>query len=985
MNYYEKDLENLFEKELVLRGYQSVPFSQYDRTQCLLPTEIVQFLKTSQPDSWERFEDHYKSDSESRISKIISDKISKDGVLSVLREKIKDRGVHFELFYPQPRSGLNQDHERLYKTNRWSVVRQLHFSVHNENSIDVVLFLNGIPIVTVELKNQFTGQDVSHSEKQYRDRDHKEPIFRFKRCLVHFGVDHDRVSMTTKVEGSKTRFLPFNKDLENPINPKGSKTHYLWEEILEPSSLLDIVENFVHVSIEKTKEYDGKSDMVKEVTKEVLVFPRYHQLDVIRKLRRSLIDDGVGKNYLVQHTTGSGKSYSIGWLTHLISQLYRSNADLDKMFGTIIVVTDRKALDTQLGNTIQSLEKTKGTVVRVESGKELKESLEAGKTILVTTIQKFPVISEQIERLTSQSFGVIVDEVHSSQTGSSRESLNRSLTSGTEEDVETGEKEGEDLDSKILSIMEKRGQLSHVSFFGFTGTPKNKTIEMFGTPDENGIPRPFHTYSMKQSIGENFTLDVLQNYTTYSRLFRLVKKIEDDPRFPDSTSKRKLLKVVDEHPENLKQKIKIILDHFHNHTRKKILGNSRGMVVVSSRRMCVLYTQEMRRQLQEMGSPYNCLVGFSGSVSIDGKDFTESSLNPDVTDIPESFKLPQNRLLIVSNKFQTGFDEPYLHSMYVDKKLNGLNCVQTLSRLNRTCRGKLDTFVLDFVNDVDSVRESFQPYYTTTEIETITDPNRLYDLQSKIESVGVFSNDERDRVCEIFLDESRMKSGEFIPIIDQIVDRWKGLTEEEIRDDFRFNVKSFISMYGYISQISNFYETEWEKLSIFFRPLLKKLWIDHEPPSVNLLSLVDLEYYRLQKNYEGNVPLIDEQGILPPVHGGGSSPKEEEDELLSEIIRVINDRFGGEFTDDDRIHLQMLLDKVKKDEELDRIHQGDNSPTNKKESFEKVIDTTLTRMVNTNLEFYKKIKKDSERESTLIQLLYQEYLRSKDLGERKVG
>ena len=982
MNYYEKDLENLVEKELVTRGFGSVHFSQYDRPRCLLVSEIVEFLKSSQPKSWEKFEDYYKSESESRLSKIISDKVSKDGVLSVFRDKIKDRGIHFDLVFFQPRSGLNPDHERLYKTNRWSVVRQLHFSVQNENSIDVVLFLNGIPIVTIELKNQFTGQNVSHSEKQYRDRDVREPIFQFKRCLVHFCVDHDKVSMTTKIEGSRTRFLPFNKGLENPINPKGSRTHYLWEDILEPTSLLDIVENFVHVSVERTKVYDDKVKSIKEVTKELLVFPRYHQLEVIRKLRGSLTTDGVGKNYLIQHTTGSGKSYSIGWLTHLLSQLYRSKTDTDKMFGTVIVVTDRKVLDNQLGTTIQSLEKTKGTVVRVESGQELKDSLEKGKTILVTTIQKFPRISEHIEKLTSQSFGVVVDEVHSSQTGSSRESLNRSLTSGIEE--EEGEGEGDDLDSKILKIMERRGKLSHVSFFGFTGTPKNKTIEMFGTSDENGIPRPFHTYSMKQSIGEGFTLDVLQNYTSYSRLFRLVKKIEGDPRIPESTSKRKLLRVVDEHPYNIEQKVKIILDHFHNHTRNQIQGKGRGMVVVSSRKLCVLFTQEMRRQLQEMGNPYNCLVGFSGSINVDGKDFTESSLNPDVSDIPESFKLPENRLLIVSNKFQTGFDEPYLHSMYVDKKLSGLNCVQTLSRLNRTTRGKTDTFVLDFVNDVDSVRESFQPYYTTTEIESLTDPNRLYDLQSKIESLHLFSNDERDQVCEIVLDESRKE--EFIPIIDQVRDRWKDLEEEEKRDDFRSNVKSFLSLYGYISQISDFHETEWEKLSMFLRPLLKKLWINHEPPLVNLLSLVDLEYFRLQKKFDGDITLVPVTGVLPPVHVGGSNPTEEEEELLSEIIRVVNDRFGGEFTDDDRLNLQVLFDKVTKDEELERIHRGDNSPTNKKESFEKVVDSTLTKMVNTNLEFYKKVKNDSDRESTLVRLLYLEYLRSKGFeGRRVVG
>jgi len=982
MNYSERDLENLLEKGLMARGYQKVSPNLYDREACVLVPELVRFLKDSQPEAWERFVEYYGERSNDRISKLVYDRVQHDSVLKALKEPLKDRGIHFQLVYFQPRTGLNPEHHRLFGFNRFSVVRQLKFSKKNENSLDVVLFLNGIPLVTLELKNQLTGQTIYDSHEQYRKRDTREPIFRFGRCMVHFGVDQDRVTMTTKVDGDKTRFIPFNKGLENPINPKGPRTFFLWEEVLEPNSLLDIVENFAHESEEESNEYDSKTRSIRKTTSTKLIFPRYHQLEVIRKLKSSLIEDGVGRNYLIQHTTGSGKSYSIGWLSHLLTQLYRTSEDRDRMFGTIIVVTDRRVLDDQLGRTIKQLETSRGLtglVVKVETSEELKRSLESGKSILVTTIQKFPVISKDIQSLTSQTFGVIVDEVHSSQTGKSRDHLDSSLSVGIgDEDDEN--KEMDDLDQKILQIMKNRGEKSHVSFFGFTGTPKNRTLEMFGTRGEDGIPRSFHTYSMKQSIGEGFTLDVLKNYTTYKRLFSLVKKIEDDPRIPESTSKRSLLRLVDEHPHNLSEKVRIILEHFHGVTKNKIGGRGRGMVVVSSRKMCVLYTLEMRRQLRLMGNPYNCLVGFSGTIRVNGEDFTETNLNPpEVKDIPESFKLPENRILIVSNKFQTGFDEPLLHTMYVDKNLRGLNCVQTLSRLNRTTAGKEDTFVLDFVNDVQDVVDSFQPYYTTTELETTTDPNRLYDLQREIESYHLFTEEERDAVCEIVLRLGEQPKENIIPILDQVVTRWRELEEGDM-EGFRFKVRSFVRLYGFISRISDFHEPEWEKMYLFLFPLDKKLipLEDQKPDTPSLASLVDLEFYRLNKTYEGASSLVDESGVVPSVHVGESRPsKEEEEEFLSRVIQLVNERFGGEFSEGDVVDLQLLIDKSLNNEELQRIHEGDNSPTNREEVFKKEVGKVLVGMVNNRLDFYKKVKGNPEVESFVMSLLYKEYLSRK--------
>ena len=977
MKFTEENLESLIEKGLNDRGYISRHHSDYNRPLCLLVSDLVEFIKNSQPKKWEKFFERFGSDSETKFSDLVSKHISTKGIVDSLRVPLKNSGIHFDLVYFEPKSGLNPDHEELYQKNSLQVVRQVHYSEKNENSLDMVLFINGIPVITMELKNELTGQNISHSEKQYReDRDPKEPLLKFRRCLVHFCVDQDKVSMTTRLSGQKTRFLPFNRGLENPVNPNGPRTSYLWEEILTPESLLDIVENFVHSSVEISKDYDEKTKTVVEKKSDVLIFPRYHQLDVIRKLKSSLLKDGVGKNYLIQHTTGSGKSYSIGWLSHLLTHLYGSQTDTNRIFDTVVVVTDRRVLDDQLGRTITSLEKQPGVVVRVESGQELRESLEKGKTIIVTTIQKFPVISEEIGKLKQRSFGIIVDEVHSSQSGEVRRHLNQTLMVEDGEDEEEPEEEFDDLDSKILQIMKDRGPKSHVSFFGFTGTPKNKTIEMFGTPDENGIPQSFHLYSMKQSIEEKFTLDVLKNYTTYERHFSLLKKIEEDPRFKERRGKKELVNLVDHHEHNIREKVRIILDHFHHITRLKIQGKGRGMVVVKSRRMCVQYTLEMRKQLKEMGNPYNCLVGFSGTVRYQEIDYTEKSMNPGVTNIPESFKLPQNRILIVSNKFQTGFDEPYLHTMFVDKKLGGLNCVQTLSRLNRTCRGKTDTFVLDFVNDTEGVLESFQPYYTSTELESTTDPNRLYELQNDIESYQLFSQEEVDQVCEIFLDPNSPNE-KVIPVLDVVVDRWKDIEEEEEREDFRSKSKSFVRLYGYISQITDFYETDWEKLYVFLRLLVMKLPRKGQEPVENLMSLVDLEYFKLEKVYEGQIGLRDEKGELPGILVGVSKPDEEEEDLLSRIIQGVNDKFGTEFSDEDKINLSNILERTLKNDDLELVHQSDNTPTNKRNSFNKVVDKEFLDMVHKKLDFYNKVKDNSELESFVVNLLYEKYLDEK--------
>ena len=633
---------------------------------------------------------------------------------------------------------MNPDHQRLYAQNRFSLIRQLHYSQRNEKSVDMVLFLNGLPLVTMELKNSLTGQIVADAEKQYRaDRNPRESLFGFKRCLVHFAVGKEKVSMTTRLQGNKTRFFPFNKETENPVNPKGHKTAYLWEDILQRDNLIALINNFIHEQETTEKVYDPRIDELKDEKHRVLVFPRYHQLDVIRKLREALVAEGVGQNYLIQHTTGSGKSNSIAWLAHLLTHLYRSPTDTHRIFDSVIVVTDRRVLDKQLQDTIKQVEQVDGVVHAVDkTSSQLRGFLESGKDIIISTIQKFSVIAEEIGKLKSKTFAVIIDEAHSSQSGESARSLRTSLSKGIDEGViEDTADEVSDMDAQIIQEIEQRRMQAHISYFGFSGTPKNKTLELFGRKDEDGKFVPFHIYSMCQSISEGFTLDVLQNYTTFKRYFELVKSVSEDKEYEKTWILRTLTNHVDLQHHSIETKTRIILKHFAEQTAKTIEGKGRAMLVTSSRLHCVRYKLEFDRQMRKMGLPYGCLVAFSGTVHDTDNDqnYTEDGMNalPPSVSIADTFKNPQYRILIVANKFQTGFDEPLLQTMYVDKRLDGLQCVQTLSRLNRVAPGKTDTLVLDFVNEPDQVQAAFQQYYRTTTLAAETDPNRLYDCLLK--------------------------------------------------------------------------------------------------------------------------------------------------------------------------------------------------------------------------------------------------------------
>ena len=968
----EEKFEDHIEKHLNSISYKSRRFSEYDRSLCLIREDLIEFIKTTQPENWSKLEEIYGIDTENKILSRISSEISKRGIIDVLRNPVVDRAVYFTLCFFQPKSDLNPDHKKLYQLNRFTVVRQLHYSNQNENSIDMVLFLNGLPLITMELKNQLTGQNIVHSQNQYRnDRDPREPLLRFKRCVVHFCVDNDAVSMTTKLAGEKTLFLPYNRDLENPPVENGYRTKHLWEDILTPDSILDILENFVHVSKEKRYFFSEKKQKVDTKTSEVLIFPRYHQLDLVRKFRQQIKEDGTGKNYLVQHTTGSGKSYSIGWLAHTLTSLYRSKDDKKRMFDTIVVVTDRTVLDDQLRNTVRSLEKTAGVVSGVDKNSgQLKAFLEQGKDIVISTIQKFPFISETISSLGDRTFAVIIDEVHSSQSGELSKELKKSLSKTEDDDDEF------DYEEMLRQEIKNRGRQDHISFFGFTGTPKDKTLELFGTKTSDEKFIPFHIYSMYQSIHEGFTLDVLQNYTTYKRYFKIKQTRDNEMEIPVSEGKKELVRYVDSHEQTIRYKVNIMLDHWINKGSKEIRGQSRGMIVTRSRKHCVQYFKEVNRQLKERGISYRSLVGFSGEVTLDGEKYTEHGLNHTLGhqgDIPLGLKNPKFRLLIVANKFQTGFDEPLVQSMYVDKILGGVQCVQTLSRLNRTTSGKTQTLVLDFVNAPDDIRESFQTFYQSTILEGETDPNRLYDTQRDIYNFHLYTHEDVNRFCEVFYDRNR-DEGDLHPILDRIVDQFKKIEDKEMREDFRSKIQSFIRMYGYLSQIINFSDIELEKSFVFFKHLNKKL-PKRESERFDISDTIDLDSLRIQKIHERVGKLEKTDTSLTPPEFEGGTPVEPEFDLLSEIINQVNRVHGVNLTDEDRLDLSRLSKRLGKDTEVAKYMNEDNTEENKRNFFTKQFNNMLIDYVNERFEFYKKMEDNQSIKNMICQMIYSNYQR----------
>ena len=976
--YKEENFEDHIEAHLNRSGYRSRQSVFYNKRLCLIHDDTLEFIQDTQPSAYQRLKRQYGEETPVKLLNRVSKEIERRGVLDVLRKGVKDRGCTFYLTYFRPASGMNPDLQQRYAQNRFSLIRQLKYSQENEKSLDMVLFLNGLPLVTMELKNSLTGQVVADAEKQYRtDRDPREPLFRFRRCLVHFAVGNEKVSMTTHLQAGETRFFPYNRDIENPVNPDGHKAAYLWEDILQTDNLMELISDFIHEQEVTDKVYDPELGEVKDVKRPVLVFPRYHQLDVIRKLKAAVIAEGVGRNYLIQHATGSGKSNSIAWLAHLLTHLYRSPADTDRIFDSIIVVTDRRVLDRQLQATIKQMERVAGVVHSVDkTSAQLRTFLESGKDIIISTIQKFSVIAETIGELKSKTFAVIVDEVHSSQSGEAAKNLKVSLSKGigsgtTDED----EPDVSDMDARIIAEMERRRAQNHISYFGFSGTPKNKTLELFGRKNESGKYLPFHVYSMRQSISEGFTLDVLQNYTTFKRYFELVKSVPEDKAYEKRRTLRTLTNYVDLQPHSIETKTRIILEHFVEHTARTIEGKGRAMLITPSRLHCVRYKSEFDRQMRELNLHYECLVAFSGTVHDTdvGRDYTENGMNnlaPSVS-IADTFKRPEYRILIVANKFLTGFDEPLLQTMYVDKRLDGLQCVQSLSRLNRVAPGKTETLVLDFVNEPDDIQAAFQQYYEATILEEETDPNRLYDLQRQMEDFDLFDVDTVDGFCLIFYDENKPDE-RLQGILDSVVDKWSERETEE-REEFRSALQSYIRRYGYISQLITFADPALEKLYVFSRSLNKKLPKREYEDVSDVLASVDLDSFRVQNIHDSQKLYLDPGDSEVPGIGGDESPsKDPEHDLLSIIIQTLNDAYQTDFTEEDKVDIETIRQKVHADESLRQVIQGDNTESNKRYKFDQVFDDILLDFVNTKLDLYTKLTK-REVNDDLKRLLYKDY------------
>src|SRR6266568_6833461 len=809
---YGPGTSNLTPDNVAPGGYRKHLSEEYDKALCLIPEDVLNFIYATQPKEWDKFKKQHEGDARTPFLRRLATELRSRGTLSVLRKGIKANGCRFQLAYFVPSSGLNYELLNLYAANIFSEVRQLRYSERNNNSLDLVLFLNGLPIFTAELKNPFTGQNVQNAIQQFRfDRGPREPLFAFGRCLAHFAVDPDLVYMSSHLEGPKTSFLPFNLGRNggagNPPSWKGFATAYLWESIWARNSVLNLLQHFI-------QEIEEQDDKGRKTGKRSLIFPRYHQLDAVRRLVVDAQEQGPGQRYLIEHSAGSGKSNSISWLAHQLSVLHDS---LDqRVFDSIIVITDRRVLDKQLQQTVQQFEQTLGVVENIDkTSGQLKDALEHGKTIIVTTLQKFPVIVNQMESLKGNRFAVIIDEAHSSQSGESTKSLKTVLTIGNLDDVDTEEsEEGEDLEDRIADVMKKRGRLPNVSYFAFTATPKPKTLELFGTRRSDGRYEAFSLYSMRQAIDEHFILDVLENYTTYKTYWSLLKKIETDPHY-DRTKATLLLKsFVDGHVQTIAKKVAIMVEHFNGQVAHLIDGKAKAMIVTRSRLHAVRYKQVVDRYLKEKGYPYKALVAFSGTVSDGGIDYTETHMNGfSETQTAETFKQQQYRILIVANKFQTGFDQPLLHTMYVDKKLGGVHAVQTLSRLNRTYPGKNETMVLDFANEAEEIEKAFAPYYEKTLLSEVTDPNLLYDLQTKLSGFHFYSEEDVNRFATIYFD-SKATQDKLYAALTPVVDRYKEALDEE-KADFKGHLTDYVRLYAFLSQIITFVDTDLEKLYAF--------------------------------------------------------------------------------------------------------------------------------------------------------------------------
>ena len=939
--------------------------SDFDMHYALDTQYFWRFLENTQEDELEKLKRNSPNDWQRKVLERFDRLIKKNGVLHLLKKGISVDDAQLNLLYPAPLASSGEKVHQDFAANIFSVTRQLRYSKTNPlQEIDMVLFVNGIPLITLELKNAWTGQTARyHGQKQYRnDRDITQPLLQFGRCLVHMAVDTDEIYMTTKLAGKSTFFLPFNKGnghgQGNPLNMFGHKTAYLWEEVFTKQSLANIIQHFVRL--------DGTSK--DDLKKRTLFFPRYHQMDVVRKLVEHAATHGVGHTYLIQHSAGSGKSNSITWAAYQLIETYPINANLpgskgveQPLFDSVIVVTDRRLLDKQLRDNIKEVSEVKNIVAPAFKSSELKSALENGKKIIITTIQKFPFIIDGISDLSDKRFAVIIDEAHSSQSGSAHDNMNRAMGKSEVEEVE-------DAQDKVLQAMRSRKMRGNASYLAFTATPKNSTLEKFGQQQEDGSFKPFHLYSMKQAIEEGFILDVIANYTTYKSYYEIEKSIQDNPEFDTKKAQKRLRAYVERSQQTIDTKAEIMLEHFIPHVvnSKKLKGKAKGMVVTQNIETAIRYYKAITRQLEQQGNPFKAVIAFSGTKEVDGIEYTEADMNgfPEA-ETKDKFDTDEYRLLVVANKYLTGFDQPKLSAMYVDKKLASVLCVQTLSRLNRSAPkfGKKteDLFVLDFFNSVDDIKAAFDPFYTSTTLSEATDVNVLHELKDAMDDVGVYDWHEVEEFIKRYFDNADAQ--ELSPIIDVSANRFN--VEQELEDDdkvdFKIKAKQFVKIYGHMASIMPYEVVAWEKLFWFLKFLIPKLIVkDPDAEALDeLLDSVDLSSYGLQRvklNY--GIGLDAEETELAPqnpnprgAHGG-----DEERDPLDDIIKNFNERWfqGWSATpEEQKVKFINIAESIKQHPDFEAKYQNNPDPHNRELAFEKMLKEVMLARRKDELELYK--------------------------------
>ena len=940
----EGAFETVIEAHLLANGYTSVDRDGFDRERAIFPEVVLAFIRETQKKDWDKLEALHGDKTGEQILTDLCKWMDQNGALATLRHGFKCYGRTLHIAFFKAAHELNPELEVRYAANRLGLTRQLHFSTRSEKCLDVTLSLNGIPIATLELKNPLTGQTAEDARRQYKhDRDPREPIFEFKRrTLVHFAVDTESVLMTTRLAGTATHFLPFNKGCDggagNPPDPVGRtyRTAYLWEEVLQRDSLLDLLARFIHLQIEEKRDDQGR-----KVKKETMIFPRYHQLQAVRMLVDAARREGVGHNYLVEHSAGSGKSNTIAWLTHRLASLHdEANR---RVFDSVIVVTDRIVLDQQLQDTIYQFEHKRGVVQQIdEHSGQLAEALENAVPIIITTLQKFPFVSKQLIKLaekrgetstgalTTRRCAVIVDEAHSSQGGETATELKGVLGGEDlrEEAKRRAAEEGLDDMEELFRSMAKRGRQSNLSFFAFTATPKHKTLAVFG---RDGLPA--HRYTMRQAIEEEFILDVLKHYTTYATYFKLLKASEDDPRVERKKAAKALARFMKTHPVNVSQKTQVMVEHFNAVTRHKIGGRAKAMVVTGSRHEAVSYKLKFDEYIKTKGYPIKTLVAFSGTVQ-DKKfkdvTYTEEGMNLGIREkeLPEKFASQEYQVLLVAEKYQTGFDQPLLHTMYVDKRLAGIQAVQTLSRLNRIHPLKEDTFVLDFVNDREEIREAFKTYYEGVKMGEQVDPAHMYQLKGELEAAGIYLPEEVTRFCDVYFKpkqrQSAMDHQAMNAALDPPVSRFTVRQREDENETelWRGKTQDYRNLYSFLSQVIPYQDSDLERLYVFLRHLAAKLPRRKSGPAYQFDDDVRLEYYRLQKISEGSISLSD--GYARSLDGPkevGTGVVRERPIALSQLIDDLNQRFGTDFNQADQLFFDQLTETAISDERLRQAAQ----------------------------------------------------------------